>query len=205
MPPVSRCAKDIAFTLGPIVPNQRTGSSYTDLAPYSKPDAPPGSMSSMIGKDAQPMHSDGAHTPVPPHYLVFECLEPGNGQCPTHIWAIDLEAIISDRDPLLVSPQWVFGRKDRGFYSSIVQRKLLAPRIRFDPLCMTPAAFSNSSLVEAGKLIDLHSRRFSIEWTTGAILIIDNRRCLHARGPGSEGSPTRKLRRWQVGDSNGMG
>lgn len=205
LPPVSTRARDIGLALGPIMPNQRTGSSHADLVPYSKSDAPPGSMSSMVGKNAQPIHSDGAHTSVPPHYLIFECLEPGSEECPTHIWAIDLDKIIADRNPLLVAPQWVFGSKDRGFYSSIVQRKLSTSRIRFDPLCMTPAAFCRSSLVEAESLIGSYSSKFSIDWIAGAILIVDNWRCLHARGSGAEGSPTRKLRRWQVGDSNGMG
>lgn len=63
LPPVSSCAEDIALRLGPLVPNQRTGLPYVDLVPYSKSDAPLGSMSSLVGTAAQPMHSDGAHTP----------------------------------------------------------------------------------------------------------------------------------------------
>lgn len=204
-PPVLSCAKNLAMALGPIILSQRTGLPFVDLVPYSAADAPPGSMSSLVGKGAQPMHSDGAYAPTPPRYLIFECLDAGGGHCPTQIWVLNLEAIIAARHALLTVPQWVYGSRNRGFYSSIVQRTVSDARARFDPLCMAPAAFNHSSILEAQSILKLHAQEFSIDWQTGAILIMDNWRCLHARGVGSKGSPARKLRRWQVGDGDGMG
>ena len=201
----SNSAERVALSLGRLIPSQRTGLPYVDLVPHRTEDAAAGTMSSLVGKGAQPLHTDGAHTPAPPHYLIFECLDPGEKRCPTHIWAMNLRAIIADRDPLLMLPQWVFGDRQRCFYGAIVQKTLSAARVRFDPLCMAPASFSSPSIREAQSLLKLYSQEYLIDWEKGSILIIDNFRCLHARGLGSENAPSRRLRRWQVGDTNGMG
>jgi hypothetical protein len=205
-PPVLTDPNDLALSLGPIVHSRRTGLPFSELIPYSAEEAPPGSMSSLIGKSAQPMHSDGAYVPTPPRYLLFECIEAGKGQCPTHLWALGVEEIFAERHRLLTTPKWIFGRGNgRGFYGSIVQRNNSSVRARFDPLCMAPASFCHSSVAEAESALKRYAQPCSVDWITGAILIIDNWRCLHARGFGSDDSPTRRLRRWQIGDPNGLG
>jgi hypothetical protein len=66
------------------------------------------------------------------------------------------------------------------FYSSILRRD--RSFLRFDPACMEPADHRARTALtlftqatEAAPVID-------VEWTSGAILILDNWRMLHGRG-----------------------
>jgi hypothetical protein len=204
-PPVLNDRKTWALSLGPLIPHRRTGLLYTDLVPYSEEEAPRGSMSAVVGKGPQPMHSDGAHVSVPPRYLVFECIDAGEQMCPTQIWVLNLEAIIAAQYSLLTLPQWIYRDGVQSFYGSIVHRANQGARIRFDPSCMAPASFSRSSILEVESILKFYSEERSINWETGAILVIDNWQCLHGRHDGSVNSPKRKLRRWQIGDGDGVG
>lgn len=199
-PPLTTNIADLVRSLGRVMPNRRTGSSFADLVPYAICEAPERSMSSLVGKSPQPMHSDGAFTPEPPRYLLFECLEEGEGKCPTHISTLNEADIISEQPKLLTTPQWVFDNGvDRGFYGAVFERVNSLVRVRFDPFCMSPASFSQYSVTDAETVIDRYTQHRSVDWVTGAILMIDNWRCLHARGAGSDNSPSRRLRRWQIG------
>lgn len=191
--------------LGEIVPTNIEQAEFRDLVPYSRSAAPARSMSSFVGTDEQPMHTDRAHVPTPPRYLALQCLERGEASCPTYVWALDSDRILTERPQILTSPAWVF---DDGvnapFYSAIVESSGQRIRARFDPFCMRAASFSENTLPEAANSLSCYTRHSIVEWETGSLLLINNWACLHARGPGGAHAPSRRLRRWYIGGKHGL-
>ena len=126
--------------LGPVIPPMRGNEEYRDLIPYKAASAPLGSMSSITGTGEQPMHTDGAFLPLPPRFIVLQCLNTGESPCPTHLWIVDHGTILRDRPRPLADPHWVFqGGGHSPFYSSIVEVRGTEMRARFDPFCMRPS------------------------------------------------------------------
>ena len=192
--------------LGDVVTNPRTRADHCDLVPYEIATAPRASMSSLIGTAEQPMHTDAAFSPSPPRYVALQCLERGEHDCPTNVWTLDEVKLVRDHPPVLTEPTWVFENGvDVPFYSSIVERKDGRPRIRYDPHCMRPASFSRHTLARAEHSLQGYTQQLVFNWQNDELLIIDNWRCLHARGSGAEMAPSRRLRRWCIGADYGMG
>lgn len=192
---------ELLGSLGPLAPFGIKSTDYQDLIPYAAHVAPKGSMSSLVGAGPQPMHTDRAFTPDPPRYVVLKCIETGEGPCPTHVWTPEIDQLKPERSFLLTSAQWVFDdRRALSFYSCIFEWLQQAPRIRFDPCCMRPASFCRDSIELASAVLSGCSRRATVEWEKEGVLVIDNWRCLHARAAGAESAPSRRLRRWYIGD-----
>lgn len=192
--------------LGPILPAGDGVSKYRDLVPISQNGAPPRSMSSVIGTGEQPMHTDRAHVPRPPRYLVFQCIDKGEAVCPTYVWSANSMRLRRNSPGILTNPQWVFhDYRAAPFYSPIVEFANERIKVRFDPLCMRPATFARICLAEAYQSLSEYTERATIMWENGAILLIDNWTCFHGRAAGSDRAPSRRLRRWYIGERNGLG
>lgn len=192
--------------MGRTLPAGPEGSRYRDLQPYSRDRAPQNSMSAITGTDAQPMHTDRAHTPHPPRYVALQCIDPGEGRCPTKVWALNGPGLARERPPMLSSPQWVFhNRAGTQFYSPIMEVLNCRVRIRFDPLSIYPASFSRDSVASAEACLRSFAKEDEATWERGALLLLDNWRCLHARSSGGGRAPSRRLRRWYIGDRDGLG
>ncbi|NYF88561.1 alpha-ketoglutarate-dependent taurine dioxygenase [Edaphobacter lichenicola] len=179
---------------------------FEELIPIGRAAARPGSLSSFTGAAAQPMHTDAAYLASPPRYLVFECVDPGEVSCKTEAWVTNQAKLLEERPHLLTNPRWVFlgGGRSR-FYSPVLDTVLGIARIRYDPYCMSAAGENKTTLNDVSGLLASYTRQVSFEWTQGAFLIIDNWRCMHARGVGGESAPSRRLRRWYLGAKNGLG
>lgn len=196
--------EDILAALGPIL-SLRSGSSYHDLIPYDKESAPPFSMSATIGTDAQPMHTDAAYYPLPPRYVALQCLETGKTPCPTHVWTADLARLRIERPQILTKPIWVAqGGSAPAFYCSVMEIQFGEIRLRFDAFCMRAVAGGSQTVAEAQQVLNSYLQPFTVDWTQGALLIIDNWRCLHARGNGGDRARSRRLRRWYLGVDHGL-
>jgi len=185
---------------------RRAGADFEDLKPRERDAAPRGSMSSITGTGAQPMHTDGAYLPQPPSHIALWCLDPGEAHCPTHLWPIDTTRLRRDRPNTLTAPVWVAqGGGHAPFYCSLFDATGSRVRVRFDPFCIRPASGSNLALDAAKTLLSAYcTGRVDVSWTRYSMLIIDNWRCLHARGSGGDFSPSRCLRRWSLGVDNGL-
>ena len=203
--PRSTTSPNIIFgALGPPLPSRRD-TDFIDLRPRKKDSAPFASLSSLVGMAKQPMHTDAAYHPLPPHYLVFQCLEPGEATCPTHVWAVDVPRLRKDRPEILTTPNWVTrGGGLAPFYCSAMQVHSGEVRVRFDPLCMAIGGDCHAA-AKAAQILRTYSKKSTVEWRRGAFLIMDNWRCLHARGPGGHNAPSRLLRRWNIGVGHGLG
>jgi hypothetical protein len=191
----------ILANLGPIIPSRRQSADYHDIRVYRREDAPPFSMSAIIGTGPQPMHTDGAHLPEPPRHIALQCINPGEAPCPTHVWSLDFERLSSKMPDFLTRPMWIArsGGTSSPFYCAILDRIHCQLRVRFDACCMAPIGGRAASFQEAEEELNVYARRYDFEWQKGALLIIDNWRCLHARGVGAHISPSRLLRRWTIG------
>lgn len=155
------------------LPNRRGDPSVTELRPRTEQQAKPNSLSTKYGTGAQPLHTDGAHLPRPPDIVALVAKTPS--RTPTRLWrtlsitrAVPWEAlhngiflVSSGRDSFFTP-----AAGDLGF--------------RYDPGCMTPcdqrARATAEYFTEALEDADEHV------WDMpGQILLIDNRRALHAR------------------------
>lgn len=85
---------------------QKGDASFNDLIPYSRENAPAGSLSSITGFDEQPMHTDSAFDPNPPRILVLWCVHPGESRCPTKVGLVD-HVGMRLRYPLMEKTHWV--------------------------------------------------------------------------------------------------
>jgi alpha-ketoglutarate-dependent taurine dioxygenase len=206
IPPASATAPaSILAYLGPLVPARKSGADHRDLEPYTRKRAPPASMSATTGTDAQPRHTDAAYFPRPPRYIALQCLEPGEVECPTHVWPLDLARLKKDRPKVLTEPRWVArGGGHTPFYCSVMEVQHAEVRVRFDPLCMHLMSGCSWTVDTAQSALASYSRRIDFIWERGALLIINNWACLHARGRGAGSAPSRRLRRWSIGVVDGL-
>jgi alpha-ketoglutarate-dependent taurine dioxygenase len=192
--------------LGPKVTAKRGGPNHHELRPYTRENAPLGSMSAMTGTDAQPRHTDAAYVPEPPRYTVLQCLAEGERPCPTWLWPMDTARLRKDRPHELTDPIWVVQGGGYGaFYCTAMDVHDSAVRLRYDPLCMRSIVRHSETVAAAEAAIDNYSIRAEVVWESGAILIVDNWICLHARGDGAASAPYRRLRRWYIGAHHGLG
>jgi hypothetical protein len=189
------------------IPAQIGGKLVLDIRPYSRVDAPKSTMSAFVGYSTQPMHTDAAYYPLPPHYVILSCIHAGEAACPTQLWVLNWPDLLHDRPSVLTVPGWIaHGGRHSPFYCQVLSPTTNQDSfVRFDPLCMKPPSRCNSDLPRVvTEVLRYYSRQESFSWKTGETLIFDNWRCLHARGPGSERAPSRRLRRW-MGGCNGLG
>jgi Taurine catabolism dioxygenase TauD, TfdA family len=163
--------------------------AVTALMPTDPRHAPRRSLSAKYGKGAQPLHTDGAHLTEPPDFIVLanEC----PNDTPTLLWR---GRKVRDRiwfafpEDLTHGVFLVSNGKD-SFFSTARQ----GSRFRYDPGCMTPcderARKAVSYFENAIKSAEEH------HWATpGQVLVIDNRRALHARASAVD-EPGRELQR----------
>jgi hypothetical protein len=195
---------DVLQALGPLALS-RNGASHRDLLIHSGDSAPPQSMSAKTGADEQPMHTDAAYDPCPPRFIVLWCMDPGEAPCPTNVLILDADRLKQERPGTLTRTNWVaHGGGRPPFYCPVMDVRRGGVRIRFDPLCMRPIRACADAVDEVREVLDYYSHRVSFDWERGSMLIIDNWRCLHARGRGGHEAPSRRLRRWNIGVDHGL-
>lgn len=183
-------AKSLGWTE---VVNRQGDPAVTALRPRTREDAHPHSLSVAYGLGGQPLHTDGAHLPEPPDILVLAC-EHGSST-PTLLWR-SLTGPGRTPLPWAASHHGMFlvrnGRDS--FYTAVSTRN----RYRFDPGCMT--ACDGRAQQIAAYFDDQLSNATAHEWAPGSqrapgpqLLIVDNRRSLHARAALSTADEQRTL------------
>lgn len=138
--------------------------------------APADTLTARHGLGVFPMHTDGAAQPIPPRWLVMRALTPTK----TATFLYDATPAVLDpanssllRRPWAVTP----GGARPAFYAPILQPLSCGWRIRYNRACMRPTAGTVDPACMT-LLTGLEHR-----WQLGEVLIIDNWRMLHARGP----------------------
>jgi hypothetical protein len=170
----------------------RGGAPEEVVRPQTSDDAHPRSLSAQYGLNPLPFHVELSHRPRPCRYLLLGCIDPGSPSAVTMLldW---LTLGFSSEELHLLAGAPIFVRTGRrSFYSTVLppDRAFL----RYDPCCL-------EAVDERGRsALSLVERRLALgspdthEWRRGDILIIDNWRVLHARGPSEHGSGRRLAR-----------
>lgn len=188
-------AEDVAFFLKnalefqgyTILPNRQGGDDISELKPMSRADASPNSISSGYGNDRQPLHVDGAHLELPPTLIFMWCLEPSD--TPTLLYRDPIRGMYGDatQGVFLVRP----GGDGKDFLAPAYENNGL----RFDPQCMVPMDSYSSRLLRVLANPE-EDRLFRVTWDSpGKILVINNRKILHAREVVADGDENRVLYR----------
>ncbi len=193
-------AEDFNRRLGVLFEEYPLGSVSRVLRPYSQSEAPRGSMSSLTGFAAQPIHTDGAHKPTPPRYILLRCLNPGESSCPTVIWVLKWDTLERDWPANLARGGWLIRSSDQTrFYGQVLERVARGmARIRFDPFCMRPPLIAGT-IAAATNCIERYAEVNTVELDRGDCLLLDNWRVLHGRGEGAARAPSRQMERWRSG------
>lgn len=166
----------------------RSGQEASDkLRPMTREEAPERSLSAIVGLDAQPLHTDGAHLLTPPDLIVLHSATP----TPTGTAVWTPFGIAAGRLPDHVRVG-VFSVRANGL--SFLATAWEPPRLRYDPGCMAPAddqaKETRMFFDEARSLAHVHL------WEEpDTLLFIDNRRALHAREAVTDDVDTRQIDR----------
>jgi len=164
--------------------------------------ARPGTLSASYGDAGFPFHSDFAHRPVPPRYVLLR--SPYRSSRPTLVLRA-AHAISRIGDSGLRRGVWRVTKTAQPFACSVLFIAGDEEGFRFDQDCMVPltrTAFDCDRelrrLLNGGAMAD-HGA--SVSWVPGRVVILDNWRVLHARGsrPDDETDGDRMLERIVLG------
>jgi L-asparagine oxygenase len=192
----------IVQSLGPLRVDPRSPEPIRDIRPQDLKSAKQNTLSSRYGTGAFPFHTDTAHWDHPARYLGLYCVDPGEGRRATllldsRVWVLD-----DDEQDLACRALWATGHV-RPRFCTFAKKAGDGLKIRYDMDCMKPMtkeAHGLKALVDA-RIQDCRSMR--IEWEPQNLLIIDNRRMLHARASSTRPDAGRILKRMLIwGDQN---
>lgn len=171
------------------VPTRMGEPAVASLRPIAQREAQPRSLSATYGTGAQPLHTDGAHLARPPD-LVILCSDEPN-QTPTLLWTI-----LSDQNhrpgrwSYLADGVFLVNNGRDSFFTTAE----LAAGFRYDPGCMYACDARARQVAEffEGAVSDADHHA----WVKAhQVLVIDNRKTLHARAALSDQDRSRLLHR----------
>jgi hypothetical protein len=170
----------------------RGGALEEVIQPQRQSQAHSRSLSARFGLNALPFHAEVSHRPRPCRYLLLGCIDAGSPSAVTVL--LDWRTLgFSPEEFELLEAAPILVRSGRSsFYTTMLPSD--RSFFRYDPGCLEAVDARGRAalhLVEgrlAGGAPHIH------EWQPGDILIIDNWRVLHGRGPSDHGSGRRLAR-----------
>ena len=193
----------IAESLGTIV-NQGSRPELSRLTPIDAASADPNTASASYGTGRFPYHTDLAHWPKPPRFLVM-----GNADTTSSVPTLLLDSRIPeiyDRISCLAERAlWRVTKTQHPFVCSTFLTGSKVNGIRWDLNVMSPlndaarmTVSDLTSVLECGR----PHREVSFDWhIPGTVLIIDNWRMLHARPNVPQSESARALYRVFISES----
>lgn len=184
--------REHAASLGWVEVSARRGDAPVSvLRPAEASAAHPRSLSAEYGLGQQPLHTDGAYLADPPDIVALISSRPS--PTATQVWAASAQAG-KNQGSAGPSP----AAFEHGMFLVLNGRdSFFSPafsdgRYRYDPGCMT-ACDARARQVEEYFMSQL-AEAVTWEWTgSGQVLVVDNRRALHARAAVAEGDMDREL------------
>lgn len=161
------------------IPIRRGGPSLVTLRPIDSSAAPTNSLSARYGKGAQPLHTDGAHLSKAPDVVVLVCNDVN--QTPTLLWMPPSLPDYARHGVFLVQ-----NGKD-SFFSTCYSDS----RLRYDPGCMIPCDARAKKTIRYFETAIASAHEHSWD-EPGKVLLIDNRKALHARASATD-DPDREV------------
>lgn len=161
----------------PVRARRQTGP----LQAMSPAEAHPASLSAAFGLGKFPLHTDTAHWAKPARYLALLCMRAGEIATETQVLDMQQEHIVSDlRDHMRQSLFFVHGGRT-SFYSAALP--LHGEFLRYDPGCMEALNLAGRQVVEWFMAAQANGSVQKLSLRDGDLLVVDNWRVLHARGP----------------------
>lgn len=179
---------------GAIAVEPRDARTVRPVSPSGEADARRNTLSSRYGFGAFPFHTDTAYWREPASILVLYCVEPGRGCRQTLVSDVRSWSLSDGDTGTLTSGVWRVQRQREAFLVRLARRSDTGLRVRYDSHCMAPLGAEG---FEAAQLVAERtaSHHVAITWSAGALLIIDNRRAIHARTAAICPDPERTLKR----------
>ena len=196
---VGRCSTtqgflDLAFALGHPVGDIRDRRILKTISPRAGTAAPVNTLSSRYGFSAFPFHTETAYWRQPARYVLLRCISPGSGARQTLVHDCHTWRLSSEERTTLSRAIWKVSAPSP-FLVSILENGSSMFSIRFDLDCMEPATRDcTESRAIVTSLIGSRAPR-PISWQENDLLVIDNWRCVHARGPAAQADGDRVLER----------
>lgn len=170
------------------VPTRRGGPALSTLRPVDQAEAEPNSLSAHYGKDTQPLHTDGAHLAHPPDIVVLACET--TSTTPTRLWSGNRYGRFMEGLPAFVQHGvFLITSGNDSFFATATE----GGHLRYDPGCMMPCDARARQSVQFFE--ERESSTSEHQWSEPAqVLLIDNRRVLHARASAAH-KPERQIQR----------
>lgn len=148
---------------------QKGGANESTLRPMDQTRAPLRTLSAVHGLGAQPLHTDGAHLKQMPDVIVLHA--PSPTETATIVWNLGRKFPSSLRSGVFTV---------HGNAGGFLAHALANQRLRFDPVCMSPA---DNLAKEAMAFFDgVRDDAYCHHWSqSDTLLFIDNTMSLHAR------------------------
>lgn len=174
-----------ANSFGDPIPSRRDGTLVDILVPSLQQDAPPRSMSAIFGEGAFPYHTDAAYLRIPPKYVLLRVVR--GQECTRDTLLIDTKNInlSASEERRIRNEVWLVNGGRGRFYSPIINIDMIeaVSIVRYDLNCMRPVTRHADESGRAFWGALQNAPRMAFSWRDGIILLIDNWRMLHARGP----------------------
>lgn len=186
---------EFAAEFGEPIADRRNPCLVRAISPQRQSEASPNTLSSRFGLGAFPFHTDVAHWEQPADFVMLYCLDPGAGRRETILLDTQSWRLCASDERTLCNAVWKTTSIRRPFLCTVASRKSFRLTFRYDQACMMPMS---KSAHDAQKIIEANlsgSPRFKIAWEKRDLLIIDNSRVLHARGPVEVDDTNRVLQR----------
>ncbi|WGY67038.1 TauD/TfdA family dioxygenase [Burkholderia cepacia] len=193
----------VAQLLGPPVSGSGT-PVVQSLRPVNEAAARPNTTSSLYGLGEFPLHTDMAHWPLPPRYLVMRASVVDESVPTLLVDSLELVDMIKRED--WGRALWRVSRVREPYLCSMFFQHRGESGIRWDVCTMSPhgpLAKTVAAEIAASLRNQLAQRPVQINWRSpDDVLILDNWRMLHARPAVGQPASQRTIQRVMVGVSN---
>ena len=195
----STAFSNLAVNIGPPRAEARDQQLVRKISPQDSAVAPHNTLSSRYGAGSFPPHTDTAYWRQPARYVLFRCVNAGKARRVTRIFYTRDWQLSRADESLLCRAVWKV-KAVRPFLASFAQRKDDQLLFRFDLDCMVPMSNDAQAALDLFRSCLVASRQITIDWSEGDVLVIDNWRCIHARGMAIVRDEDRVLERILVGE-----
>lgn len=184
---------EVAQALGRVEVEARDPRPVREVSPSTEAGARPNTLSSRYGFGAFPFHTDTAYWRAPASILLLYCVAPGEGARRTLVSDVRSWGLSAKEEATLRRAVWRVDRKREAFLTRLAVRTQAGLALRYDVHCMKPIGSGTAAAALIEERAPAHA--VAIEWAAGDLLVIDNRRALHARTVATQSDPERTLKR----------
>jgi alpha-ketoglutarate-dependent taurine dioxygenase len=189
---------EIIQRLGIVRVDPRSPIPVRDIRPQPLASAKANTLSSRYGTDAFPFHTDTAHWDQPARYLALFCVDPGEGERATILQDSRAWQLRDNETELACRALWKTGHV-RPRLCTLAERSVDGIAVRYDKDCMRPMTREARDLEALIEQRINRSEKTHVFWEPECLLVMDNRRMVHARGTSKRPDASRVLKRILIG------